>query len=76
MITVDATYAPADLRDRFLNALDAKDRALSSDLASRLTSCRNPLPGMTCEELGLPIGSTYGCAARHVLATPGDSGER
>ena len=76
MISTDAMYAPADLRDRFLNALDAKDHALSNDLASRLTGCMNPLPGMTCEELGLPIGSSYGSAARHVLAIPGDSSGR
>jgi len=34
-----------------------------------LTECGNPLPGMTCSEFGLPIGSTYGAAARCVLAT-------
>ena len=36
-------------------------------LASNLVDCNNPLPGMTCLELGLPAGSTYGCAARLVL---------
>ncbi|HEX6795847.1 MAG TPA: hypothetical protein VF304_18540 [Casimicrobiaceae bacterium] len=64
---MNAPYASAALRDRFLGALDADDRALSTELALGMTSCINPLPGMTCEELGLPAGSTYGLAARRVL---------
>jgi len=60
--------APPALRDRFLGALDANDRALSTRLALDLTGCQNRLPGMTCDQLGLPIGSTYGCAATRVLA--------
>ena len=64
---MNAAYAPAALRDRFLGALDEDDRALSTELALGLTTCMNPLPGMTCDELGLPIGSTYGSAARRVL---------
>jgi hypothetical protein len=47
--------------------LDADDRTLSTELAHGLTSCSNPLPGMTCNQLGLPKGSTYGMAALHVL---------
>lgn len=62
-----ASYAPPKLRDQFLAALDADDRALFTQLAIGLTGCMNPLPGMTCDQLGLPIGSTYGSAARHVL---------
>lgn len=62
-----APYASAALRDRFLGALDADDRALSTELALGMTSCTNPLPGMTCDLLGLPIGSTYGSAAQRVL---------
>jgi hypothetical protein len=64
---MSAQYAPAAIRDRFLGALDAQDRALSTELALNLTSCGNPLPGMTCDQLGLPIGSTYGSAAQRVL---------
>jgi hypothetical protein len=63
----DALYAPPAARDQFLGALDAFDLALSAQLARHLTGCMNPLPGTTCGELGLPPGSTYGCAARHVL---------
>jgi hypothetical protein len=63
----DALYAPAAVRDQFLRALDARDRAESARLAPHLTGCMNPLPGMTCGELGLPTGSTYGSAARRVL---------
>ncbi|HXU66693.1 MAG TPA: hypothetical protein VN707_04990 [Casimicrobiaceae bacterium] len=64
---MNAPYASAALRDRFLGAIDADDRALSTDLALGLTTCMNPLPGMTCAQLGLPMGSTYGSAARRVL---------
>jgi hypothetical protein len=60
-------YAPAELRDRFLNAVDAQDDALCDRLAVDLQNCMNPLPGLTCQQLGLPIGSTYGAAARHIL---------
>ena len=67
MIATDALYAPAAVRDQFLDALDAGDFALSARLALNLTGCMNPFPGMTCDELGLPPGSTYGCAARRVL---------
>jgi len=62
-----APYASPAIRDEFLAALDARDRQLSTQLAMKLTGCRNPLPGMTCDMLGLPVGSTYGCAASRVL---------
>ena len=68
MSVPDAIYAPAEVRDQFLGALDAQDHALSTRLAINLTNCMNPLPGMTRDQLGLPLGSTYGAAARHVLA--------
>jgi hypothetical protein len=64
---VSAPYASPAIRDEFLNALDIDDRALLTRLAVNLTDCSNPLPGMTCDQLDLPIGSTYGCAARRVL---------
>lgn len=60
-------YASAAARDEFLVALEADNRPLSAHLARNLIDCMNPLPGMTCGELGLPIGSTYGSAARRVL---------
>jgi hypothetical protein len=60
-------YASPAIRDQFLVALDADDRALSTELARNLINCANPLPGMTRDQLGLPVGSTYGCAARRVL---------
>jgi hypothetical protein len=62
-----AGYASPAIRDQFLHSLDAGDRALSTALARKLTTCRNPLPGMTCDQLGLPIGSTYASAAERVL---------
>ncbi|HEX5957919.1 MAG TPA: hypothetical protein VFY92_04590 [Hyphomicrobiaceae bacterium] len=64
---MDAVYASADQRDRFLNALDSQDMRLCQTLAADLTNCGNALPGMTCEQLGLPQGSTYGSAARTIL---------
>jgi hypothetical protein len=64
---MNATYASPRIRDRFLTALDADDRALCTELALSLAGCINPLPGMTCDQLGLPPGSTYGCAAQRVL---------
>ena len=65
-------YAPANVRDRFLLAIDSKDYVLSSELAGNLIECGNPLPGVTCLELGLPVGSTYACAARKLLAHKGN----
>jgi len=64
---MSALYAPASVRDRFLLALDTGDRQTSTDMAANLTACSNPLPGMTCKQLGLPLGSTYGAAALSVL---------
>jgi hypothetical protein len=62
------SYAAPSLRDEFLNALASSDRGLSVQLALSLLGCGNPLPGLTCSELGLPANSTYDCAARRVLA--------
>ena len=70
MASLDTAYAPGPVRDRFLDALDHGDAALCSQLAANLTACKNPLPGMTCDLLGLPVGSAYGAAARHVLTSP------
>lgn len=70
MSAIDTTYAPSALRDQFLDSLDGTDAALCQRLAADLQRCKNALPGMTCEQLGLPHGSTYGSAARLVLATP------
>ena len=58
---------PALVRDQFLATLDAGDRAASMELATHLVSCAATLPGITCDELDLPRGSTYGAAARRVL---------
>ena len=66
--TPDTLNSPSELRDRFLTVLDSDDYPLLKRIALDLVRSRNPLPGMTCEKLGLPLGSTYGAAARHVLA--------
>jgi uncharacterized membrane protein YjfL (UPF0719 family) len=58
----------AALRDRFLAALDAGNRAASMDLAGYLTGSMSPLPSVVCAQLGLPAGSAYSVAAHWVLA--------
>ena len=74
MNQIDAQYAPAATRDKFLLALDGEDRQLPVLLAAGLATCANPLPSLTCRLLGLPFGSTYGSAARRVLECWPDSG--
>jgi hypothetical protein len=74
MNQIDAEYAPAATRDKFLLALDGEDRQLPVRLAAGLATCANPLPSLTCRLLGLPFGSTYGSAARRVLERWPDSG--
>ena len=64
----DPTYAPPTVRDEFLDALARGDAARLAELAPNLTGCGNPLPSGTCAELGIPVGSTYGTAARHIIA--------
>ena len=60
-------YVPALVRDRFLATLDMGDRPASIELATHLVGCAIALPGITCDELNLPRGSTYGAAAARVL---------
>jgi len=67
-VGMTATYASPSVRDSFLNSLESTDRSTSVQLAHALLGCGNPLPGITCTELGLPAKSTYDCAARRVLA--------
>lgn len=69
----DLQYASADARDKFLAAIDSGDWQACMRLALGLTTCGNPLPGMACQQLDLPARSTYGCAARRVLARCQDS---
>ena len=61
-------FVAPDLRDAFIVALAAADRAAVVRLATHMTQAVNPLPGTVCEELGLPLGSTYGAAARKIVA--------
>ncbi len=64
-------YALASERARFLSALDGNDPGVTTRLAAHLTGCGNPLPSSTCRELGLPVGSSYATAARHVIRSNG-----
>jgi hypothetical protein len=64
-------YAPPQLRDRFLACIESGDWQSSVALATDLLGCTNPLPGLTCTELQLPVGSTYGAAAERVLQLAG-----
>ena len=68
MNEVDTTYAHAHTRDGFLAALDRGDSIAVARFARNLTGCSNPLPSSTCMQLGIPVGSTYGMAARHIIA--------
>ena len=68
MNVVDSTYAHAHTRDGFLAALERGDAVALARFARNLTGCANPLPSSICTELGIPIGSTYGFAARHIIA--------
>ena len=71
MSAPDSQYALASERDRFLLALDGDDFSTTARLATHLTSCGNPLPSSTCRALGLPVGSSYATAARHVIRNNG-----
>jgi len=62
-----ATYAPPTVRDDFLAAIARGDSVMLAQLATNLTGCGNPLPSTTCVELGVPVGSTYGVAARRIV---------
>ena len=65
--TLDINGAAPALRDEFLCAIDTANLAHPRRIASHLTRCRNPLPGMVCVALSLAHGSAYGRAARLVL---------
>lgn len=67
MNPVDTQYASGAMRDAFLLALDGDDPLRSRSIARELATCGNPLPGLTCDQLDLPHGSTYGTAARRLL---------
>ena len=67
-VEVDTTYAHAHTRDGFLAALDRGDAIALARFARNLTGCSNPLPSSICAELGIPPGSTYGMAARRIIA--------
>jgi hypothetical protein len=58
------------LRDRFLVALDQSDTAVVLEIARDLLRCTNSLPTMTCIQLGLTPGSTYGDAAEALTRLP------
>lgn len=65
---IDGTHASPAYRDGFLSALDRQDAVTLARLAQEMTSCGNPLPSVTCAQLGIPVGSTYGFAARRIVA--------
>jgi hypothetical protein len=58
------------LRDRFLHALDRNDVVALREIALGLLGCGDSLPTMTCTELGLRPGSSYGDAAAAVTKLP------
>jgi hypothetical protein len=65
-------HAPGAVRDAFLDAVDHMSEmgviGLKLILLCRqLRNCTDPLPGVTCQMLGIPAGSTYGCGAAALL---------
>ncbi|MFO1311038.1 MAG: hypothetical protein U1F41_03130 [Burkholderiales bacterium] len=67
MTSAEGSYAVGTLRDQFLAALERGDAAQSQRLASQLVESRHVLPGMVCDQIGVPRLSTYGFAAHAVL---------
>jgi hypothetical protein len=63
----ETSFTPPAVRDKFLASLDEASTLNAATLALNLTTSRNPLPGMTCQQLGLPLGSSYAAAAKLVL---------
>jgi hypothetical protein len=68
--TAARRQASPALRDRFLNAIERSDAAAVQEIGLALLGCANSLPTMTCTELGLTPGSTYGDAAAAVTKLP------
>jgi hypothetical protein len=68
-------HAPGEVRDTLLYQLDRRaDTGVTSqkllNLCIKLRRCSDVLPGITCELLNIPSGSTYGQAAMLVLGRP------
>jgi hypothetical protein len=61
--------ASRELRDRFLNALEADDYAALRALSIDLRGCADIVPRSVCVSLGLPRGSTYALAATTIIGT-------
>lgn len=59
-------HAPDDDREAFHEAAEAHNHRALSALAGRLWNCTDTLPSAYCDELGLPLGSSYAQAARQV----------
>lgn len=65
-------HAPGEVRDVFLDAVDRMfDAGKMSQkllmLCEQLRRCEDVLPGITCDVLGLPAGSSYGEGAEALL---------
>jgi hypothetical protein len=68
-LTLPKGRASRELRERFLNALDADDYAALRVLCAELRECTDILPRAGCITLGLPRGSTYALAAMTIVAS-------
>lgn len=65
-------HAPGAVRDAFLDGVDHMfETGLTTRklilLCRQLRECTDVLPGVTCEMLEIPAGSTYGQAADALL---------
>src|SRR6266540_3426576 len=68
-------HAPHVLRDTLCEWIDQEweeateiegEQRTIEWLIGQLWNCTDILPGESCDELGIPQGSTYGQAARHI----------
>ena len=73
MNTVISGQAPGDLRERFIDLVDAHYGGWRFDpewsaLCGKLWNCTDVMPHFTCTQLDIPQGTTYGAAARQLRA--------
>ncbi|MGP4007429.1 hypothetical protein [Streptomyces sp. 4N124] len=63
-INIISGHAPGHTRDAFCEAVEQEGRSLHREDWTVLWNCTDILPGMDCEDLDIPRGSTYAQAVR------------
>jgi hypothetical protein len=59
-------HLPGHFRDAFTCAIEENEPDALWSAAGTVWSCTDVLPASCCTMLGIPLGSTYAQAARHV----------